>query len=50
MVLRRPFESSLHAAITVMREAALPHRAFLAQGLLKGIEHKVGSWRSGRTP
>jgi hypothetical protein len=48
-VLRRPLESTLHAALAVVNEAAV-HGSTLVQGLLQGIEDEAGMGRARHPP
>src|SRR3954447_22577607 len=49
-VLRRPFDSALHTAITVVDEAAAPDGPALVQSLLQRVQHKTGVSRAADTP
>jgi hypothetical protein len=49
-VLRRPLESALHAAITVVNEAAFPDGATIVKRLLQGVENEAGIGRAGHPP
>src|SRR5215210_1102149 len=49
-VLRRPFDSALHTAITVVDEAAAPDGPALVQSWLQRVQHKTGVSRAGDTP
>src|SRR4051794_32270272 len=48
--LRRPLESALPAAITVVDEAAAADGPARVQGLLQRVQHKAGVRRAGGTP
>ena len=49
-MLRRPLESALHTAITMMDEAAAPNGPARVQGLLQRVQHEAGVSRGGDTP
>jgi hypothetical protein len=48
--LRRPLESALHAAITVVNEATLPDGTTIVKRLLQGIEDEASIGRAGHPP